>query len=74
MIVLFLTGFLFFSSSHRAQAATCTWNGSSGNWNDPTKWGCGYVPGVGDEAIINNGTVSMTADAVVGELTLSGGH
>jgi hypothetical protein len=28
---------------------------------------------VGDEAVINNGTVNMTADAVVGELTLSGG-
>ena len=32
-----------------------------------------YVPGVGDEAVISSGTVNMTADAVVGELTLSGG-
>ena len=72
-IVLFLTAILFFSFSHNAQADICTWNGSSGNWNEPTKWSCVYVPGVGDEAVISSGTVNMTADAEVGELTLSGG-
>ncbi len=73
MIVLFLAAILFFSFSQHVQAAICTWDGSTGNWNDPNKWSCGYVPGVGDEAVLNNGTVNMTADAVVGELTLSGG-
>ncbi len=72
-IVLFQTALLFFSFSHKVQAATCTWNGSSGNWNQAANWSCGYVPGVGDEAVISSGSVNMTADAVVGELTLSGG-
>jgi hypothetical protein len=72
-ILLFLMIFLFISSTHTAQAASCTWTGGSGDWNDGTKWDCGDVPGPGDEAVINNGTVTMTADAVVGELTLSGG-
>jgi hypothetical protein len=74
VVTFFLTAFLFLLPSHHAQAAICTWNGTTGNWNDSTRWSCGDVPGVGDEAVINNGSVSVTADAVVGTLTLAGGE
>jgi hypothetical protein len=74
VITFFLTAFLFLLPSHHAQATVCTWNGTTGNWNDSTRWSCGDVPGVGDEAVINNGSVSVTADAVVGTLTLAGGE
>src|SRR5512143_2622668 len=56
-----------------AAGATCTWNGSAGNWNDAARWSCLAVPGVGDTAIINAGTVTLTADVTVGGLTLSTG-
>jgi len=54
-------------------AATCTWNGTSGNWSDAAKWSCGSAPGAGDTAIINSGVVTLDADFTVHDLTLSGG-
>jgi fibronectin-binding autotransporter adhesin len=68
-----LTAFLILSSSRNAQAATCTWIGGSGNWNEAAKWSCVVVPGAGDDATIAAGTVTLTEDVTVGSLTLSGG-
>ncbi len=73
-ILLFLMIFLFISSTDTAQAASCTWTGVSGDWNDLTHWSCGHVPGVDDDAIINIGsTVTVSSSAEVGSLSLSNG-
>jgi hypothetical protein len=56
-----------------AQAADCTWNGGSGNWSSSATWSCGVVPGPGDTATINSGTVTLDADVTVQNLTLTGG-
>jgi hypothetical protein len=76
-ILMFLTVFLFILSPRIAHAATCNWTGSSGDWNDPSHWSCGHVPGPGDDAYISfemsYQTVTLTEDATVGSLTLDGG-
>jgi PKD repeat protein len=56
-------------------AATCIWNGSSGSWDDDSRWSCGHVPGPDDTAVISIGTsnVSVDNDATVGALTQSSG-
>jgi hypothetical protein len=72
-IFLFLMAFLAVSCPRSAQAAECTWNGSSGNWNEADKWSCGAVPGPDDAATINSGTVTLTEDASAASLTLTGG-
>src|SRR5262245_47459077 len=52
---------------------TCTWTGSSGDWNDSAKWSCGKAPGPNDAAIINSGTVTVSTQVTVGTLTFNGG-
>lgn len=53
---------------------TRTWDGTTGNWNDPTKWSGGVTPGAGDAVIINAGTVSYNlASATVLSLTIGSG-
>ena len=56
-----------------APAATCIWNNSTGNWSDSARWSCGIVPGPGDTATINSGTVNITASVTVQTLILNGG-
>ncbi len=63
-------GVILVSSS--AAADTCTWDGTTGNWNDPAKWSCNQEPSAGDNAVISSGVVSVTADATVDGLTLFG--
>jgi hypothetical protein len=41
--------------------ATETWNGASGNWNDPTKWTPQVVPQAGDTAVLLGGTVDISS-------------
>ncbi|HSB66795.1 MAG TPA: hypothetical protein VLD65_09460, partial [Anaerolineales bacterium] len=73
-ILVLLTIVIFLLTSQTALAATCTWTGGSGNWNEPAHWSCGYVPDEGDDAVISNGsTVTVTADDDVGSLILSSG-
>jgi hypothetical protein len=73
MIVLLSLTALLNVASPRAEAAVCTWNGTTGDWNFAANWSCGAVPGASDEAIISSGTVNVTEDASVGSLTMSGG-
>ena len=54
------------------EAATCTWNGSNGNWSDAAKWSCGLVPGAADTAIINAGTVTVSVPTTIGTLAFGG--
>ena len=59
--------------SYQCIAATRTWNGTTGNWSDSTRWG-GTVPQNGDDAVINSGSVLLSSDtAVLGSLTMGGG-
>ena len=56
-----------------AGAAVCTWNGSTGNWTDASRWDCGAVPGASDDAVVNAGTVTLATNVTVRDLTFSGG-
>ncbi|MBL8166765.1 MAG: putative Ig domain-containing protein [Acidobacteria bacterium] len=83
-IILFLTAGWLWRSQLVSQAAvtnkatvpfaTCTWDGTSGDWTNTAKWSCGAVPGPGDTATINGGTVTVSALESVGTLTLNGGN
>ena len=54
--------------------ATITWtNSNGGSWNNAANWFPNQVPGPTDTAIINNGTVTVSADTTVGTLNLNGG-
>ena len=73
VLTVLLVGLLLGLAYHPAQAATCTWDGTTGDWSDSTRWSCGAVPGVGDDAIINGGTVSVNSAATVDNLSLTNG-
>ena len=61
--------------------ASCTWDGSSGLWSDPSRWiSCGGgaglplgTPGVSDSALISAGQVTLAGLRPVQVLTLQGG-
>jgi PEP-CTERM motif len=57
-----------------AGAATCTWLGSSGSWDDPSAWNCALIPGAADTAILNAGSVAVTNSTNLGRLTLGRGQ
>lgn len=42
-----------------AQAATVTWNGSSGDWQNVSRWLEGVLPAAGDDIVVNGGTVDL---------------
>ena len=54
-------------------AATCTFTNGGGDnlWSNPANWDCGNVPGMGDTAIVNSGTVTVDLDTAVFKLLLS---
>jgi hypothetical protein len=74
--ILLIPVFAIISASF-SWAATCTWLGGSGDWNDPAKWSCGTVPTAADSAIVAGcaQTITLTADASVAYLKiLCGGN
>lgn len=55
-------------------ATSYSWNGTTGNWSDPTKWIPNGVPGAGDIVTLNTGSCTLDADYQVAELYfLNGG-
>src|SRR5262245_16875774 len=62
----------------RIAPAQVIWTGS-GDWSVAANWtdqsdGTHHVPGIGDDAVINNATVTVTGDlAINGTVTLNGG-
>lgn len=50
-----------------------TWNGSSGSWHVPANWTPPGVPGPADSAVVNSGSVTLSADTEVGGFNLTGG-
>ncbi|MDX1529892.1 MAG: hypothetical protein R3362_00060, partial [Rhodothermales bacterium] len=51
---------------------THTWNGGSGDWNEPANWTPADVPDFGDTAIFPSGTATLTTDVSVGTLRIEG--
>lgn len=70
-MLLLLSGVL--STPSPVQAATCTWLIGNGDWSTKETWSCGKVPGIGDTAIINNDTVTVSGATSVSHLQLNGG-
>jgi uncharacterized repeat protein (TIGR01451 family) len=66
-------GWILLPGASPVQAATCTWDGSVGNWSETVHWSCGIAPGSDDTAIINAGAVNLYGDVTVQGLVLSGG-
>ena len=70
IIAVGLCGFLPAGSAWAA-ADTST---RSGNWNDATVWGCGVVPGAGDDVTILAGQpITLTQDESVNNITIQSG-
>ena len=66
--------------SHHAAAAdvVATWNGTTGNWNDSTKWSSALFPDNGNggftyDAIQNAGTVTVNLAIIIEKYTFSSG-
>ncbi len=71
LLLLFISIlFILFTYAATAQT-TYTWNGGSGDWNVASNWTPVGVPGAGDNAVINSGTVTLTTDVTVAGLELS---
>ncbi len=68
-----LTAIIYSMAVPYIMAVTTTWDGSDGNWNDDANWDEG-VPGTGDTAIINAGSVLITNSSLdLAKLTMNGG-
>jgi hypothetical protein len=72
LLRLLLAACCLTSFNMRAQT-TYTWNGTTGNWIDSTRWTPNGVPGAADTAIINSGSVTVSADTSVNTLNLTNG-
>ena len=58
----------------RLTAATKSWDGSDGDWNNPAKWVPAGVPAIDDHISVTNGNVSLSSPVVIaGTLTWKGG-
>jgi len=59
-----------------AEAATCTWTGGTGTWNNSNtaSWSCGAVPGTGDAVVFDGtsggGTVTVDSPNGAGSVTV----
>ena len=54
-------------------SSACTWDGSTGDWNDASHWVCSHVPTTGDAAIVSSGNPIISADVAIDNLQFSGG-
>ena len=69
--VLIILGFA--NISIKAQI-TYNWNGGNGNWNTSSKWTPIGVPGVGDTAIVDSGSIILNSGNEVAAFLLNGGE
>jgi hypothetical protein len=53
-------GLLLATAANIAPAATCTWTGTAGNWNDTNRWTSATVPTAGDYVAITNAGAFVT--------------
>ncbi|MBK9336200.1 MAG: hypothetical protein IPM98_06290 [Lewinellaceae bacterium] len=68
--LLLFTSFLLMANS--LFAISYTWNGTTGNWTDVTRWAPNGVPGMGDTVTINSGTVTLDIAPTITVLVLGG--
>ncbi|MEL7338423.1 MAG: hypothetical protein AAFN70_19700, partial [Planctomycetota bacterium] len=62
------------SSSQSSSGAVISWLGGDGDWNDPTMWSLGVVPGRFDDVLLDSGTVTISGgDQLVRSLNGAGG-
>ncbi|MEI6400271.1 MAG: autotransporter-associated beta strand repeat-containing protein [bacterium] len=76
--IFFVVSFLFFGTTHRAEAATRTWTGTtSGAWSVASNWG-GTAPVTGDDLVFPSGasnlsnTNDLTENTIFNSITFSG--
>jgi len=81
-LLLALSGWTLLLSAGLAADVTSTWNGTTGNWSDATRWNNSpsvlQFPNNGNggftyDAIINSGTVTLDLSVVVEAFTIGGG-
>ncbi len=53
--------------------ADCQWLGGNSDFQTPSNWSCGIIPGPSDAAIILSGTPSISAPTTVGRLLIGSG-
>jgi autotransporter-associated beta strand protein len=66
------------AASGAVAQTTSTWNGTTGNWTDATRWSTPNYPDNGNgapsyNAVINAGTVTLNQDITVTGFTMGGG-
>ncbi len=72
-----LTLGLFLASVGAASAATCTWSGGTGNWDNANtaSWSCGHVPTTADSVVFDGssggGTVTVNSPNGAGVVTVA---
>lgn len=60
------------SLEDRTVPSTVTWiNPSGGDWDTPTNWSTGQVPGAGDDAVINYLGITITHDQGISDSVYS---
>ncbi len=69
----FLLTLLGFAVAYVSNAATIFSNNVTGNWSSPASWSTNTVPGVGDVAIIAQGTITVDVATTAGAVQINGG-
>ena len=74
LVLALAAAWILLPGASPVRAATCTWDGLTGNWSDTGHWtGCGgAAPGSDDIAVLNSGTVTLDSDVTVQGLVLPG--
>ncbi len=54
-------------------SSSCSWDGSTGDWNDASHWACLRVPTTTDAVVIASGNPIVTTNVSVTNLQLTGG-
>jgi len=64
VVLKLLSAISLLGLASNATAVTNYWvNSATGNWNEPTNWLSGAIPGASDDARINNGGTALIDDA-----------
>jgi len=76
LVVAVLTVLVSYGSG--ANAASNTWNGGTGNWEDALDWSLGVLPGGADDALVDGGnptnsTVNLNSTKFVNQLLVTSG-
>lgn len=73
-ILALLTVLITLSLSIDVSAATYTWTGNDGHWDDANNWDLGQVPTDGDDVVIEDGIVTIDNSQNAATINLRGGQ